>query len=69
MNSSEFQDGNSNGNFGEIQFSRVTRLPVIILTRTVEAEKPTQKPRNSNQKNPHARNCSARKSGAGNGKY
>ena len=34
-NSSEFQDGNGNGNLGESKFSRITRLPVIILTRTV----------------------------------
>ena len=37
-NSSEFQDGNGNGNFRETKFSRVTRLPVIILTRTVDLE-------------------------------
>ena len=32
---SEFQDGNGNGTFWGNKFSRVTRLPVIILTRTV----------------------------------
>ena len=35
MHSSEFQDGNGNCNFWGNKFSRVTRLPVTILTQTV----------------------------------
>ena len=35
MNSSESQDGNGNVNFGGINRSRVTRLPVVMLTPTV----------------------------------